>query len=107
MENLKYKANETKLNYIVSINYDYFLRVFPSWSDRHAVPAEIQKKIIKNLKPFLRQNCANMRGQQLKRAVIYTCNLSGANIEEVTELFNSSINIKIEPHVMSRAGRDF
>lgn len=107
MENLKYKANETKLNYIISINYDYFLHVFPSWADRHAIPAEIQKKIIKNLKPFLRQNCANMCGQQLKRAIIYTCNASGANIEEVTDLFNSSINIKIEPFVRSYAGRNF
>lgn len=105
MENLKYKANETKLTYIISINYDYFFRVFPSWADRRAVPAKIQKKIIKSLKPFLRQNCANMCGQQLKRAVIYTCNVSGASIEEVTELFNSSINIKIEPLIRGQHPR--
>lgn len=107
MENLKYKANETKLIYIISINYDYFFCVFPSWGDRHAVTPEIQKKIIKNLKPFLRRNCADMRGQQLKRAVIYICNVSGVSIEEVTELFNSSINIKIEPFIRVNPGRSF
>lgn len=97
MANLKYKSNETQLTYTISIECDYFWRIFLAWADCHGVSPTTQKTIVKNLNPFLRQNCANLRAQQLKRAILYVSNASASRIEEVCDLFNSAIKISVNP----------